>query len=230
MQWKLPTFGSKDSTSAPSGCLGVSYMDGKIWLDVRDLSGKEFAILNYIVSLQYFSYVVIIVIDFCPLSETNFFIELCSFLNFIQGSHQHEYQDWSLHQLRYLSFLLFSCFLIFLFFFFFCLGETTRDSAKASKFSALTYISGPKEERDWLIWWGEINKSSPMWFNSSSWWRFSFPLFLRYLILTSHNLLPFIFHKIYSFTGRCLISITVETFVELHILQKRYFRTLAAKI
>ena len=68
-------------------------MDGKIWLDVRDLSGKEFAILNYIVSLQYFSYVVIIVIDFCPLSETNFFIELCSFLNFIQGSHQHEYQD-----------------------------------------------------------------------------------------------------------------------------------------
>ena len=40
LQWQLPSFSSKDSTSSPSGCLGVSYMDGKIWLDVRDLTGK----------------------------------------------------------------------------------------------------------------------------------------------------------------------------------------------
>ena len=28
------------SDSVPSGCLGVSYMDGKVWLDVRDLTGQ----------------------------------------------------------------------------------------------------------------------------------------------------------------------------------------------
>ena len=52
LQWKLPTFGSKDSTSVPSGCLGVSYMDGKIWLDVRDLNGKESVILTHIISFS----------------------------------------------------------------------------------------------------------------------------------------------------------------------------------
>lgn len=35
IQWQLPFSGN----SGPSGCLGVSYMDGKVWLDVRDLSG-----------------------------------------------------------------------------------------------------------------------------------------------------------------------------------------------
>ena len=52
LQWKLPAFGSKDSTSVPSGCLGVSYMDGKIWLDVRDLNGKESVILTHIISFS----------------------------------------------------------------------------------------------------------------------------------------------------------------------------------
>lgn len=30
------------------------------------------------------------------------------------------------------------------------LGGTTRNSAAASKFTALTYISGPKQEKDWI--------------------------------------------------------------------------------
>lgn len=37
LQWELPSMGD----SVPSGCLGVSYMDGKVWLDVRGLTGER---------------------------------------------------------------------------------------------------------------------------------------------------------------------------------------------
>lgn len=35
LQWLLPL----RLDASPSGYLGVSYMDGKVWLDVKDLTG-----------------------------------------------------------------------------------------------------------------------------------------------------------------------------------------------
>jgi hypothetical protein len=39
--WELPSFASSKGLFVPSGSIGVSYMDGKVWLDVRDVNGDN---------------------------------------------------------------------------------------------------------------------------------------------------------------------------------------------